>query len=82
VKLPNLVFKPFPIPGLTGVQANYKDWSVILHTGSYGNQQGLYEVMGPGFDDGGGVAGYLTLPEVMVRIALEEKENCHEEIEG
>lgn len=72
MQLPNLVFRPFPIPSFNGVQALYKGWSIILHNGSYGHEDGLYEVMGPGFDKHSGVEGLLTLPEVMLRIALYE----------
>lgn len=78
MKLPNLVFKQRCLSNglnMGGVQAKYKDWSVILGPGSYGGDEGLYEVMGPGFDDGSGVEGFLTLPEVMERIAKWEEDH-------
>lgn len=73
MKLPNLVFTVHPLGAFAGVRAEYKGWSVICGPNSYGGRDGLYEVMGPGFDEGSGVEGNLTLPEVLVRIALEDR---------
>ena len=74
MQLPNLVFKPHPTSHKMGVQAIYKGWSIVCGPGTYGGRQGLYEVMGPGFDKDYGVEGSLTLFEVMIRIAVLEKE--------
>ena len=68
--IPHLVFKPHPIIK-QGVQAVYKDWSIILTPGSYGYENNLYEVMGPGFNDGD-VEGHLTLGEILIRISEQE----------
>lgn len=74
MELPHLLFETSSIGGDNGVQCRYKNWSIIYRKGSYGYEQGLYEVMGPSFNDGD-VEGYLTLPEIMFRIALYEAKN-------
>lgn len=70
MQLPNLQFEIHPFG--QGVRARYKSWSIIKIPGSYGYEQGLYEVMGPGFGDEDEVEGSLTLGEIMTRISAME----------
>ena len=55
-----------------GYQIKTKEWDVICHSGSYGDRDGLLEVMGTlnrnPYDD---VEGYLTAEDILKRI-LEE----------
>lgn len=49
--------------------------SIILHSGSYGNSQGLLEIMGIFVDESidDSVEGYLSADEIINRIKLFEK---------
>ena len=56
-----------------GVQICCDGWDVICHSGSYGHEQGLLEVMGTVArvdDDDDDVEGWLTAEEILQRLNL------------
>ena len=64
----DFTFKPFLNGGIVDVPS--QNWDAICHDGSYGNKDGLLEVMGRAvnrnlYDD---VEGYLTADEILKRV--------------
>ena len=54
-----------------GVQIVCDGWDAICHSGSYGHEQGLLEVMGTvARADDDGVEGWLTAEEILQRLNL------------
>lgn len=56
-----------------GVQIVCDGWDAICHSGSYGHEQGLLEIMGTivrADDDDDDVEGWLTAEEILQRLNL------------
>lgn len=56
-----------------GVQIRCDEWDAICHSGSYGHEQGLLEVMGTiarEVEDDDDVEGWLTAEEILQRLNL------------
>ena len=54
-----------------GVQIRCNEWDAICHSGSYGHEQGLLEVMGTIVRaDDDDVEGWLTAEEILQRLNL------------
>ena len=56
-----------------GVQIVCDAWDALCHSGSYGHEQGLLEVMGTiarAVDDDDDVEGWLTAEEILQRLNL------------
>ena len=56
-----------------GLQILCNDWDAVCHSGSYGHEDGLIEVMGLGRDEEDDVIGYLTAEDVLDLIENEGK---------
>ena len=64
-------------PLFEGVQIRCRGWDAVCHESSYGNEEGLIEIMGsivqPDDED---VEGWLTAEEILARLqALEARED-------
>lgn len=60
---------PFTYRNLyNGKQILCEEWDAIIHSGSYGHNQGLLEIMGSIANDGDEVEGYLTAEEILSRL--------------
>ena len=56
-----------------GVQIRCNEWDAICHSGSYGHERGLLEVMGTiarAVEDDDDVEGWLTAEEILQRLNL------------